>query len=820
MSAPNVQQHPASVDAYIRHGWSLVPIPHGTKGPRTVGWNRRENCIRDQSQLPPGSGIGLAHAYSGTMALDIDDWDTAAGILGPLGIDLSGLYGAPDAVIIDSGRQGHGKLLYSMPFGLALPSKKITRDGHAVYDLRCATANGLTVQDVLPPSMHPVTGQPYRWAGLGHWTRPPLIPDALLDHWRGLLAHEQVKALDAGTGQSVSWQEVQQALEHISPDCSRDDWIMVGMALQWAGTQCGEVDQALTLWDEWSRGSSTKYPGDRDILTQWRSFRPDKVNAVTLGSMFRLARHSGWTDDVTALFSAVRITLTPQQLIQGIRIAPPDMDMSLWPAVLANRAAEIADGIGCDPLVPLWAGLGAICGVANAEIRLELMPNFKVPPVLWLMTVGAPADKKSPGSSPMLEILNRIEIEEIPRFNQEILAWEGKEAAYAAAKKGFLEWSASPDAMLGGAAPPVPDLPLPPVPVKLKITDITSQKMVRDAASRPHGMLCHLDEMASWVKKLTDARSGEDRSAWVQAYEAKPYRMDRVGAGTIHCDNLAVAICGNIQPKVLNHYLAGMTVDGMIQRFIPAILRDDQTKLGHPKPDYLTTVTTWENTLRTIYALPTQTYRLSEPAYYAYREFQEWYELRKADERLCQSDDDFMTAFGKLEGTVGRLILVLHLVESPFSPVVDHSIVERAVRLAKTYIVPALRYIFAEHGNTDSLDRWLSDHIIHIADRGRVTLSELKRSARRQVEGMNAWEADNRILARMDQIEAAGWARRTDDRSREHQHHAEWVINPALITMFSDYRGRVSTAKKRIAAGGGPAALAEMTEFLNQSWNT
>lgn len=40
---------------------------------------------------------------------------------------------------IDSGRQGHGKLLYAMPFGLALPSKKVTRSGTTIYELRCAT---------------------------------------------------------------------------------------------------------------------------------------------------------------------------------------------------------------------------------------------------------------------------------------------------------------------------------------------------------------------------------------------------------------------------------------------------------------------------------------------------------------------------------------------------------------------------------------------------------------------------------------------------------------------------------------------------------
>ena len=160
MNSPSVQQHPASVDAYIRHGWSLVPIPPGTKGPRAVGWNKREAALASQSDLPAGYGIGLAHAFSGTMAFDIDNWDLASQIMSQHGIDLAALYAAPDAVIVDSGRAGRGKLLYQMPAGLVLPSKKVIQQSTVIYELRCATSSMLTVQDVLPPSIHPETMQP------------------------------------------------------------------------------------------------------------------------------------------------------------------------------------------------------------------------------------------------------------------------------------------------------------------------------------------------------------------------------------------------------------------------------------------------------------------------------------------------------------------------------------------------------------------------------------------------------------------------------------------------------------------------------------
>jgi hypothetical protein len=249
-SSSIVQQHPASVDAYIRHGWSLVPIPPGTKGPRTVGWNRRESALRSQADLPLQHGIGLAHAYSGTMALDIDDWLTATTMLSFMGVDLQALYDAPDAVIVDSGRQGHGKLLYAMPFGLALPSKKLMVDVDGkvsnYLDFRCATAEGLTMQDVLPPSIHPDTQQPYRWAGRGHWMRMPLIPPALLDLWQTLLNEPAPAPSQPTDTVEVNWSEIRSALDSISPDVSREEWITCGMALHWAGTQTNDLDGAFT----------------------------------------------------------------------------------------------------------------------------------------------------------------------------------------------------------------------------------------------------------------------------------------------------------------------------------------------------------------------------------------------------------------------------------------------------------------------------------------------------------------------------------------------------------------------------------------------
>ena len=803
-SLQTVQSHPASVDAYIRHGWSLVPIPMGTKGPRSVGWNLKENALRSQADLPPGYGIGLAHAYSGTMALDIDNWLIASTVLAEHGIDLQALYDAPDAVVIHSGKLGHGKLLYAMPFGAVLPSRKVMHHNVTVYELRCATASGLTVQDVLPPSIHPETQQSYTWAGKGHWMRLPVIPQALLDLWNGMINQDKNRIIETSGSVDASWEEIRQALDSIPADCSYDDWVNVGMALHWAGSQTDQLDQALALYNDWSATAQTKYAGEKTILMKWGSFSTSKSTNVKLGTLFHIAKQHGWVrpvPDASDLFSSVE-NKSPHKVLDGMRPKRPNMRMDLWPSVLSNRAEEISESVGCDPLVPLYAGLAAVCGVIDARIRLELMPGFRVPPVLWLMTIGDPADKKSPGSRPMLSPLRDIEAEDRPRYGKELLDWEGKEAAYASAKKSFLEWSASPDALMGAdQAPVVPDMPPQPVPLKITVSDITSQKLVRQAADRPRGLLCHLDEMNSWVRKLTDKTSGEDRSAWVVSYESEHYEMDRVGAGSIHAENLAVSIYGNIQPQVLKTNFSGLSADGLLQRFIPAILRADKTKLGQPIPEYLTSSEVWSNTLRLIYALPPQTYRLSPEAFDAYRAFQTWYEEAKQDERLLNAGVEYMTAFGKLEGLTGRLCLVWHVIESPFSPTISADLMNRVIDLVRGYIIPAYRWMYGELVEEDTFTSWVIDHIVqNSTDVHQVDYKNLKRSARRYFEKLplvSEYQKMQMVLDAMSVLESSGWAIKTEEEL--HKQRITWAINPNLPALFKEYREDVIKAKQRYA---------------------
>lgn len=271
---------------YARAGWALVPIPRGRKGPIRPDWQEsRDNCVTDPdvaAQLD--ENVGLCHAYSGTCAIDIDDFEASRQWLQERGVDLNALWNAPDAVRISSGRPNRGKLLYRLAEPLC--SKKITRGKQNVLEFRSSTRTNTTVQDVLPPSIHPETGKPYVWEyaddSIGDWRCLPEIPESLHAAWKKLITPQAVSASPTHTSASAhNLGAARRMLFDHDPNMPYDEWVKVGMALHHASK--GGLD-GLDLWNEWS-ARSDKYKGREDLDSHWRSFHTDASNPVTINSL-------------------------------------------------------------------------------------------------------------------------------------------------------------------------------------------------------------------------------------------------------------------------------------------------------------------------------------------------------------------------------------------------------------------------------------------------------------------------------------------------------------------------------------------------------
>ena len=287
----------------IQSGMALVPLPLGFKGPNTQNWNHPNNCVINLSQAHSlrGLNIGLAHAYckpAPTVAIDVDNYIHAKAWFATHGIDLNTLLLASDSVVIHSGKEFSLKLLYRLPIDYKpLESKKILGpDGKTSLEFRCATKEGKTVQDVLPPSIHP-DGHQYRWIGNGDPLQIPEIPNELLDLWELLISNSSRVAFrrPAECGYTNKPPEsprqiatITDALKYINADCSYEIWRNVVWAILSTGWICAE-DIALN----WSQTATERFDWDSFWLVA-NSYIPDHPDGISVGTIYHHARLGGW----------------------------------------------------------------------------------------------------------------------------------------------------------------------------------------------------------------------------------------------------------------------------------------------------------------------------------------------------------------------------------------------------------------------------------------------------------------------------------------------------------------------------------------------
>ena len=291
MTAADVR---AAAVEYVEAGLFLVPIAEGTKRPTNDKWNRRENCITTiEAARAHRGGIGLAHSFSGTCAFDIDDLAATRAHFAARDLNVDTWLESPYRVGIRSGRANRAKLLFRVPE----PLESITvsdASGRTIFEFRCATREGLTHQDVLPPSIHP-DGQPYAWDLedlITSWSDIPPLPTELRAVWTsaGESRHASpgaspIESYKPPTG--VSREAAADLLKVLDPR-PYHEWLRVGMALH---HEYG--DEGLDLWDAWS-STADNYVGRGDLERRFEGFGRSG-STVTLRYVLKRAKELGAT---------------------------------------------------------------------------------------------------------------------------------------------------------------------------------------------------------------------------------------------------------------------------------------------------------------------------------------------------------------------------------------------------------------------------------------------------------------------------------------------------------------------------------------------
>lgn len=250
----NVGKHPATLNG----------LTDATKDMNVLGslWKKRT-----------GLNVGIATgAVSGVFVIDID------GAIGETELAKHGTL--PKTLTTVTGRGRHlffkhpGKEIKTRK-GIFGPDSKVDVRGDGGY--------------VVGPGSNHLSGNIYEWVNPYE-----VIEDAPL--WLVNIVEKEIIASNSLVSSmqapiprliaSNRWAESDalDMLSYISPDIGYDEWIKVGMALQSEGF-------GFTIWDNWSRGSSSKYH-QSSMPSHWKSFKPNA--GVSFGTLVHMAQDGGW----------------------------------------------------------------------------------------------------------------------------------------------------------------------------------------------------------------------------------------------------------------------------------------------------------------------------------------------------------------------------------------------------------------------------------------------------------------------------------------------------------------------------------------------
>ena len=266
---------------------AFVPMHRGTKKPMRKDWNKRENCLFGDDALDQlnGHNVALALAYCDPVmgCLDIDDATTALDILG---LDPMKL-GAP---VCTSGKPNSLKVFFKLEE--PLESIAVKHNGRVSFEYRCATKDGLTVPDCIPPSVHPI-GTAYRYLNNIALSDAPQMPEQLLNDRLMRIAERDahkhtikpIRSFDFACDSPRNEALLRKLLDYINPDCDRDTWVQLIFAILSTGQT-----QAVSIAQSWSEGAPDRF-NIRDFNATINSYRPGHYST---GTLYYYAKQGGY----------------------------------------------------------------------------------------------------------------------------------------------------------------------------------------------------------------------------------------------------------------------------------------------------------------------------------------------------------------------------------------------------------------------------------------------------------------------------------------------------------------------------------------------
>ncbi len=322
---------------FLDAGLCVIPLK---KGVPQVEWSKYFDALPDDVSQWKGNEYALVCGkVSGVIAIDIDIDDT------------SRIYAlAGDTPVRKKGSKGFTAFYrYS---GETSCNWKNT-SGEVICEL--LSNKRLTT---IPPSPHRKTGKPYVWvdADIIGASLPALNEDFILLMDAKYPKQKQFSISpprEVGAYQDIRLYDAERMLTFIDANCSRDEWVQIGMALR---DEFG--DAACHVWHNWS-SKSTKY-NHNAAQACWRSFTG---GGVTIATLVYYAKRGGWVPESSISQQPEKKPTKTKKATQSVIIGGLVGEIANWITATAIRP---------QPELSLAAALSVVSAIKGHRVQSSM----------------------------------------------------------------------------------------------------------------------------------------------------------------------------------------------------------------------------------------------------------------------------------------------------------------------------------------------------------------------------------------------------------------------------------------------------------------
>ena len=768
---------------YALRGWHVFPcegkLPDSRLAPQGFqNSSTSDVMIRAWWKANPDANIGVACGKrSGIFVVDVDPEEGGDAALAALENEHGALPVTPRA------RTGGGGLhvFFAHPRGGQL-GNSAGRLGPGV-DTR-----GEGGYVVVAPSVHPKTGEPYKWLdGCG----PADLDLAPVPDWLFGLLVDRPEPRPAApvvvTFRDSTDAYGRRALEDELADLARTREGGRDHQLNSAAFSLGQLvgggvlaeGEVVAALEQTARGIGLS---DREIVRTIESgLTAGKADPRGIpASRFtdktdKTSRSAGFVSFVSHSGPAENEDWPAPDPMEGPPPAPR-LPLELLPREVAEVASDVADRQQSAPDFVAWPLVVSAAALVGRQVGIRplRLDDWTEQPAIWAALVGRPSTLKTPALHEGTRPLRRQQAKESERHDQAVADW----------------LSACAD--LRRANPKIKDhdLPSKPTLVRCFTSDVTVEKlatMLVPDVSR--GLAVVRDELAGLVLDMNKYAKGGDRQFWLQAYTGSAYVVDRLSRESVFVPDLLVSLVGGVQPAVAATVFGTGADDGFAAR-VTAIWPDEPATFAHAERvpnkaardaldqvnDVLATASWFKELHRDDFG-PVPFCRLDPDGLTI---FAEWRSRFLTDLRASQYDDRLAARLGKYPGLVARLVLLFHLHEwaagrVPQARLVTAETVARVLDLVATYLRPMDERVYARFAVPPAADSgrrvatWLTRN-----RPSSITVREVQR------HGWSGLTSAQEVAAALEWLVVHGWLREAEPDARPGRPSARFLVNPRI----------------------------------------